>query len=42
MLNISAKITRVIGNIGFGDGKITVDGELGAEAELIFALGDEE
>jgi 3-hydroxyacyl-[acyl-carrier-protein] dehydratase len=42
MLNISAKITRVLGNIGFGDGKITVDGELAAEAELIFALGDEQ
>ena len=42
MLNISAKITRVMGNIGFGSGKITVDGELAAEAELIFALGDEE
>ena len=42
LLQIEAKITRVMGNVGFGDGKVMVDGELAAEAELIFALGDEQ
>ena len=42
VLNIDAKITRVMGNIGFGEATVTVDGKLAAESELIFALGDEE
>ncbi len=42
VLKIESKITRVMGNVGFGSGVIMVDGELAAEAELIFALGDEE
>lgn len=42
LLQIEAKITRVMGNVGFGSGKVLVDGKLAAEAELIFALGDEE
>ncbi len=42
LLHISAKITRVMGSVGFGDGKVMVDGELAAEAELIFALGEDE
>ncbi len=42
MLQITAEITRVMGNVGFGAGKVMVDGELAAEAELIFALGEDE
>jgi 3-hydroxyacyl-[acyl-carrier-protein] dehydratase len=42
MLNIEAKITRVMGNVGFGDGKVLVDGKVACEAELIFALSDGE
>ena len=41
LLNIESKITRVMGNVGFGEGKVMVDGELAVEAELIFALVDE-
>jgi 3-hydroxyacyl-[acyl-carrier-protein] dehydratase len=42
MLNITARITRVMGNVGFGEGNVMVDGEVAAEAELIFALGEDE
>jgi 3-hydroxyacyl-[acyl-carrier-protein] dehydratase len=42
LINIESKITRVMGNVGFGDGKVMVDGKIAAEAELIFALGEEE
>lgn len=42
MLIIHGEITRVLGSIGFGKGEVYVDGELAAESEITFAIGDPE
>jgi 3-hydroxyacyl-[acyl-carrier-protein] dehydratase len=40
-LKLEVEMTRVRGSMGKGKGIATVDGELAAEMELMFALGDE-
>lgn len=39
-LRLEVEITRLRGSIGNGEGKAFVDGELAAEANIMFALGD--
>jgi len=39
-LRLEVEISRMKGSIGKGEGKAYVDGELAAEANIIFALGD--
>jgi len=39
-LRLEVEITRMKGSIGKGEGKAFVDGELAAEASIMFALGD--
>lgn len=39
-LRLEVEITRLRGSIGKGEGKAFVDGELAAEANIMFALGD--
>ncbi len=39
VLIIHAKITRILGEVGFGKGEIRVDDKLVADCELIFSLG---
>jgi len=39
-LRLEVEITRMKASMGKGEGKAFVDGELAAEAEIMFALGD--
>lgn len=39
-LRLEVEISRMKGSIGKGEGKAFVDGELAAEASIMFALGD--
>ncbi len=41
-LRLEVEITRMRSSIGKGEGKAFVDGELAAEASIMFALGDAE
>ena len=41
-LRLEVELTRVRGPIGKGIGRATVDGELACEAEITFALGDQQ
>ncbi|MBB5174616.1 3-hydroxyacyl-ACP dehydratase FabZ [Texcoconibacillus texcoconensis] len=41
-LHLEVELTRLRGKIGKGQAKASVDGEVVAEAELMFALGDKE
>ncbi|WP_085522652.1 3-hydroxyacyl-ACP dehydratase FabZ [Tuberibacillus sp. Marseille-P3662] len=41
-LKLEVEMTRVRGKVGKGKGIATVDGEVAAEAEIMFALGDKD
>lgn len=40
MLIVEAQIENIVGNIGTGKGKATVDGELAVECSFMFAISD--